>query len=93
MQVITYSLPRYVSRIVQIDTDNASVLVHFDGWNQRYDEWLPMTSDQLRAHVSLDTLTRGVKGQAEDCCDQVKTAAEKTVCLVDIMYMLTNICY
>lgn len=24
------------------------VLIHFDGWNQRYDEWLPMTTERIR---------------------------------------------
>ena len=25
-----------------------TVLIHFEGWNARYDEWLEMTSDRLR---------------------------------------------
>lgn len=24
-------------------------MIHFDGWNQRYDEWIEMDSEKLRA--------------------------------------------
>lgn len=27
------------------------VLIHFDGWNQRYDEWIDMMSDKIRPLV------------------------------------------
>ena len=44
--LLTYS--RYTARIVEIDETNKIVLVHFDGWNRRYDERIVMHSDRLR---------------------------------------------
>ncbi|XP_069106906.1 PHD finger protein 20-like protein 1 isoform X2 [Argopecten irradians] len=38
----------YSAKIVDIDEDEGTVLIHFEGWNQRYDEWVEMTSDKLR---------------------------------------------
>lgn len=39
---------RYPSKIVEIDEEDKYVLIHFEGWNSRYDEWVPMDSDKLR---------------------------------------------
>ena len=39
---------RYPARIVEINEEDCDVLIHFEGWNARYDEWVPMTSDRLR---------------------------------------------
>ena len=39
---------RYPARITEIDDKDKTVLVHFDGWNQRYDEWVKMDSERLR---------------------------------------------
>ena len=39
---------RYPARITDIDDLDNTVLIHFDGWNQRYDEWMSMNSDRLR---------------------------------------------
>ncbi|XP_060069843.1 PHD finger protein 20-like protein 1 isoform X2 [Ylistrum balloti] len=38
----------YSAKIVDIDEEESTVLIHFEGWNQRYDEWVEMTSDKLR---------------------------------------------
>ena len=40
--------PRYPSKIVDIVEKDRLVLIHFEGWNQRYDEWMPMTSEKMR---------------------------------------------
>ena len=40
---------RYPAKILELDTDEEQVLIHFDGWNSRYDEWVPMKSDRLRS--------------------------------------------
>lgn len=42
---------RYPAKIVAVDEDEQEVLIHFDGWNARFDEWLDMRSDRLRAHA------------------------------------------
>ena len=39
---------RYSAKIVEIDESDNTVLIHFDGWNQRYDEWVEMSSENLR---------------------------------------------
>ena len=39
---------RYSAKIINIDDRDKTVLIHFDGWNQRYDEWVKMDSDRLR---------------------------------------------
>ena len=39
---------RYSAKIVEIDDKDQAVMIHFDGWNSRYDEWLRMDSDRLR---------------------------------------------
>ncbi|XP_076456819.1 PHD finger protein 20-like isoform X2 [Babylonia areolata] len=38
----------YTSKIMSIDAENKCVLIHFEGWNQRYDELMDMDSDRLR---------------------------------------------
>ncbi|ELT97191.1 hypothetical protein CAPTEDRAFT_222293 [Capitella teleta] len=38
----------YQAKINDIDDKDQTVLVHFDGWNTRYDEWIKMESDRLR---------------------------------------------
>ena len=39
---------RYSSKIININEEDKSVLIHFEGWNQRYDEWVDMSSERLR---------------------------------------------
>ncbi|XP_013405802.1 PHD finger protein 20 isoform X2 [Lingula anatina] len=38
----------YPAKIVEIDQKEEEVLIHFEGWNSRFDEWLEMTSERLR---------------------------------------------
>ncbi|KAK3786063.1 hypothetical protein RRG08_058125 [Elysia crispata] len=38
----------YPSKIVEISEEEKAVLIHFEGWNQRYDEWVDMASERLR---------------------------------------------
>lgn len=39
---------RYPAKIVEVDQEEEEVLIHFEGWNQRFDEWLSMSSEKLR---------------------------------------------
>lgn len=41
-------LRRYVARVVQVDQEEKEVLIHFEGWNSRYDEWISCNSFRLR---------------------------------------------
>lgn len=42
------SLGRYLASILEVDEDDQDLLVHFEGWNQRHDEWIDFGSDRLR---------------------------------------------
>lgn len=39
---------RYPVKVVEVDWDDEEVLIHFEKWSQRYDEWIPMDSSRLR---------------------------------------------
>jgi hypothetical protein len=41
-------LPRYPVKVVEVDWDDEEILIHFEKWSQRYDEWIPMDSSRLR---------------------------------------------
>lgn len=38
-----------------IDEDELQVLIHFDRWNSRFDEWLDMKSNRIRATRKTST--------------------------------------
>ena len=40
---------RYPAKVVDVDGEEKEVLIHFDGWNQRHDEWIGFDSPRLRA--------------------------------------------
>ena len=42
------TLFRYTAKIVNLDEVDKTVLIHFEGWNSRFDEWLGFESDRLR---------------------------------------------
>jgi len=42
-------LHRYPVKIVEVDWDDEEILIHFEKWSQRYDEWIQMDSSRLRA--------------------------------------------
>jgi PHD finger protein 20 len=39
---------RYPVKVVEVDWVDEEVLIHFEKWSQRYDEWIPMDSSRLR---------------------------------------------
>lgn len=39
---------RYPSRIEKIDYEEGKMLVHFERWSHRYDEWIYWDSNRLR---------------------------------------------
>lgn len=53
--VIWIFLFRYSAKIVEIDEEEKMVMIHFDGWNQRYDEWIEMGSEKLRPKTRHST--------------------------------------
>ncbi|KAK7480650.1 hypothetical protein BaRGS_00028122 [Batillaria attramentaria] len=48
LEAMDYLQKWYPAKITDIDEDQKCVLIHFEGWNQRYDEWVDMGSDYLR---------------------------------------------
>ncbi|XP_067135639.1 PHD finger protein 20-like protein 1 [Centruroides vittatus] len=39
----------YTSKIVAVDEEEAEILIHFERWSARFDEWMPMDSPRIRA--------------------------------------------
>ncbi|XP_022091080.1 uncharacterized protein LOC110979526 isoform X2 [Acanthaster planci] len=48
LEAMDYSKKWYLARIVNVDETDNTVLIHFAGWNSRFDEWLEFDSDRLR---------------------------------------------
>ncbi|XP_062603197.1 PHD finger protein 20-like protein 1 isoform X2 [Saccostrea cucullata] len=48
LEAMDFSSKWYSAKIVEIDEEEKMVMIHFDGWNQRYDEWIEMDSEKLR---------------------------------------------
>jgi PHD finger protein 20 len=38
----------FPSKVVEVDDEGREVLVHFQNWSSRYDEWISMDSARLR---------------------------------------------
>ncbi|PIK32973.1 hypothetical protein BSL78_30215, partial [Apostichopus japonicus] len=45
----------YLAKVVQVDEDEQQVLIHFDKWNSRYDEWVSCDSERLRPLIRQST--------------------------------------
>ena len=58
---------RYPAKIVEVDDRDMTVLIHFDGWNQRYDEWVKMNSDQLRPLAEADRIKKEITRTKSVC--------------------------
>lgn len=39
----------YIAKIVTVNTDDKKILVHFEGWNERYDRWYDMDSEEIKS--------------------------------------------
>ncbi|XP_014204979.1 PHD finger protein 20-like protein 1 [Copidosoma floridanum] len=50
----------YSAKVVETDWSEREVLIHFEKWNSRYDEWIPMDSSRLRV---LQTNPRDAKSK------------------------------
>ncbi|KAL0963539.1 hypothetical protein UPYG_G00307720 [Umbra pygmaea] len=55
----------YSSRIEEIDYDEGKMLVHFDRWSHRYDEWIAWDSARLRPLVRPVLRKEGLKEDEE----------------------------
>ena len=74
--------------MIELDGEDQTVLIHFEGWNARYDEWLEMTSDRLRP------LTR--QSIRKDTQKSTKTDVKKEVKMVSksiLMFLIRILVY
>lgn len=55
------TIHRYPARVVEVDYDDREVLVHFERWSVRYDEWISMDSLRLRPPGPLSKVGAPVK--------------------------------
>ena len=66
---------RYTARVIELDVEDLTVLIHFEGWNARYDEWLEMTSDRLRPLTRQSVRKEASKGSKVDQKKDVKVVS------------------
>ncbi|XP_072022215.1 uncharacterized protein [Amphiura filiformis] len=55
LQAQDFSDKWYPAKIVQVDEEDSTVLIHFDGWNSRFDEWMDYKSNRLRPAPRRET--------------------------------------
>ena len=58
--VISRSLPpslRYAAKVIEVDEDEKDILVHFEGWSSRYDEYVEVESGRLKT-LSSDLMQK-----------------------------------
>ncbi|KAI4502468.1 hypothetical protein M0802_002380 [Mischocyttarus mexicanus] len=51
----------YSAKVVETDWEEREVLIHFDKWNARFDEWIPMDSSRLRELQTVPKETPSMK--------------------------------
>uniref|UniRef100_S4RFR6 PHD finger protein 20-like protein 1 n=1 Tax=Petromyzon marinus TaxID=7757 RepID=S4RFR6_PETMA len=51
----------YPSRIEKVDPDEGKILIHFERWNHRYDEWIDCNSPRLRPLQRTSLRREGLK--------------------------------
>ncbi|MGH0132743.1 UNVERIFIED_CONTAM: hypothetical protein FKN15_062268 [Acipenser sinensis] len=56
----------YPSRIEKIDYEEGKMLVHFDHWSHRYDEWIFWDSNRLRPFERPVLRKEGLKEEEEE---------------------------
>lgn len=56
---------RYPSRIEKIDYEEGKMLVHFERWSHRYDEWIYWDSNRLRPLERPALRKEGLKDEEE----------------------------
>ncbi|XP_077990556.1 uncharacterized protein LOC144444879 [Glandiceps talaboti] len=61
IEAMDYLKKWYPSKIVFVDDEEGQVLIHFEGWNQRYDEWLPFDSERMRPVARASTRKDGLR--------------------------------
>ncbi|XP_014677488.1 PREDICTED: PHD finger protein 20-like protein 1 [Priapulus caudatus] len=52
---MTSTYMRYPSKIVEVDLEEQEILLHFERWSSRYDEWVNFSSDRIRPVTRIST--------------------------------------
>uniref|UniRef100_A0A6Q2XXA9 C2H2-type domain-containing protein n=1 Tax=Esox lucius TaxID=8010 RepID=A0A6Q2XXA9_ESOLU len=61
----------YSSRIEEIDYDEGKMLVHFDRWSHRYDEWIAWDSTRLRSLERPSLRKEGLKEEEGEMTERL----------------------
>ncbi|XP_066539708.1 PHD finger protein 20-like protein 1 isoform X2 [Hoplias malabaricus] len=64
----------YPSRIEKIDYDEGKMLVHFDRWSHRYDEWILWDSNRLRPLDRPALRKEGLKEEEEERLGEMRAS-------------------
>ncbi|XP_006879339.1 PREDICTED: PHD finger protein 20-like protein 1 isoform X2 [Elephantulus edwardii] len=65
LEALDYLQKWYPSRIEKIDYEEGKMLVHFERWSHRYDEWIYWDSNRLRPLESPSLRREGLKDEAD----------------------------
>ncbi|XP_048590117.1 uncharacterized protein LOC5508662 isoform X2 [Nematostella vectensis] len=50
LEAMDYTQNWYPAKICRVDSHGKKALIHFEGWNHRFDEWIAFNSERLRPH-------------------------------------------
>ncbi|XP_041360904.1 PHD finger protein 20-like protein 1 [Gigantopelta aegis] len=70
----------YAAKFADIDFEDKLVLIHFEGWNQRYDEWIPFNSERLRPMTRHSGRKEGSRKQKREHRPGERVLAKWTDC-------------
>ena len=73
---------RYIAKVREVDADK--VLVHFDGWSSRHDEYVMLSSGRLRS-LPPGAATQGKK--KEKVVDHLATLFFCSIAVVIVIYI------
>nr|AAH52212.1 Phf20l1 protein [Mus musculus] len=65
LEALDYLQKWYPSRIEKIDYEEGKMLVHFERWSHRYDEWIYWDSNRLRPLERPALRKEGLKDEEE----------------------------
>ncbi|XP_048590122.1 uncharacterized protein LOC5508662 isoform X7 [Nematostella vectensis] len=69
LEAMDYTQNWYPAKICRVDSHGKKALIHFEGWNHRFDEWIAFNSERLRPHRGGHLEHKEEKTQQQDVCD------------------------
>ncbi|XP_071488116.1 uncharacterized protein [Diadema antillarum] len=61
LEAMDYLNKWYLAKIVQVNEETSQILIHFEGWNSRYDEWVHYSTPKIRSVVRTSHRKDGFK--------------------------------